>query len=143
MTERADTANTKASVGDAAAVVPALLAGAAGVAAWLAVAFTSLRAEAFDDRTYFVAALPLLALVSAAIGYAFPRRAWLWGVCAMAGQATALVATAVLGGDGGASLLVVGLLFLALLALPMALAAAFGGRVRRRVDAHGRAPEGR
>jgi hypothetical protein len=104
-----------------------LAAALAGASLWLALAAMGGRAEAWDSPLYFPIGLPLAVVTAALLGAVAPRRAWRWGGWLMAGQGTALLFTA-----GPGSLLPLGAVLFALLALPCMLGAVVGAWLRRR-----------
>jgi len=105
----------------------ALIAALAGAGLWLALAAVGGRVEAWDSPLYFPVGLPLAVVAAAVLGALAPRRAWRWGGWLMAGQGTALLVSA-----GPGSLLPLGLVLFALLALPCMAGALVGAWLRRR-----------
>jgi hypothetical protein len=105
-----------------------LIAALAGAGIWIALAAVSGRAEAWDSPLYFPVGLPLAIAVAALLGAVAPGRAWRWGAWVMGGQAAALLLTV-----GPGSLLPLGLVLFAVLALPCMLGALAGAWLRRRL----------
>ena len=105
-----------------------LIAALAGAGLWLALAALGGRAEAWDSPLYFPVGLPLAILVAALLGALAPVRAWRWGGWLMGGQGAALLLTV-----GPGSLLPLGLVLFAVLALPCMLGALAGAWLRRRL----------
>src|SRR5262245_6593568 len=66
-------------------VITFCLAAVVGVLAIVAVSSIAPGGELFRFW-YWVVATPLLCLGAAALGYWFPKRAWLWGVAPLFGQ---------------------------------------------------------
>lgn len=107
---------------------PALIAAVvAGVLLWTLTTLVTGRREAWDASAYWTVTYPAGILVSAVLGYLAPVSAWRWGAALMLAQA---VTMAVLARDF--SLLPLGLILFAVLALPPMLAATFGARLARR-----------
>jgi peptidoglycan/LPS O-acetylase OafA/YrhL len=105
-----------------------LIAAGVGAALWLMLAAFGGRVEAWDSPLYFPVGMPLAILLAGMLGMMWPRRAWRWGGWLMGGQAAALLLSA-----GPGSLLPLGAILFAVLALPCMLAAAVGGWLRRRL----------
>jgi hypothetical protein len=51
-----------------------------GVLVWSFVSATSGRREAWDSGLYFSVGMPIVCVISAALGYFEPSRPWRWGV---------------------------------------------------------------
>lgn len=100
------------------------LAAAAGALTWIGICIADDRREAFDSPLYLTVGLPLLAVLCFVLGRARPGRTWRIAFACGGGQAlVAFVA------NPGANLLPLGLIAFALLSLPLAAAAALGGRL--------------
>ena len=84
--------------------------------------------EAWDSMTYWTVGYPLILAGCFFLGWAAPKRAWLWGLLVLWSQ----FLTMALRKGEGASFLVVGLLFMGALSLPTILASLFGGMLGRR-----------
>jgi hypothetical protein len=104
-------------------------AAATGILTWLGVSYTSLEAEAFDDRTYFTIALPIVAIVCAYLGFAVPVQPWRYGLVAIGMHGLALLLLSATGPE--LSMLPVGLAILGVIAIPMCLAGMAGARAHR------------
>lgn len=91
----------------------------------------TLRREAWDVDLYWMAGLPLCYLVAGMLGYVRPHRVWRWPAAMMATQGVCML----LFSGSGLSLLPLGLILLAVLALPGILAAWLGRCARRFKDA--------
>jgi hypothetical protein len=105
----------------------ALIAAFAGAALWVLFAALGGYAEAWDSPLFFPMAMPLAVATAALLGALAPHRAWRWGGWLMAGQAVALLVSV-----GPGSLLPLGLVLFAVLALPCMAASLFGAWLRRR-----------
>ena len=101
----------------------AALAMAAWVLPWLLLG----RREAWDHSSYFMVSIPLMSAAAAYAGYRAKTRPWRWPLTLIAAQAAVAL---VLSGFG--NLLPLGLIVLAVLALPMMIAAAAGAWLGRR-----------
>jgi hypothetical protein len=91
----------------------------------------TLRREAWDTELYWLIGLPLCYLVAGALGWLGPERIWRWPLVMMGTQALAML---LLSGSG-LSLLPLGLILFAILALPGILTAWIGRCMRRFKDA--------
>lgn len=87
----------------------------------------ALRREAWDVELYWLVGLPLCYLVAGMLGYVRPYRVWRWPAAMMATQGLCMLLFA----SSGLSLLPLGLILLAVLALPGILAAWIGRCARR------------
>lgn len=58
-----------------------------GALTWLAVSAFGGRREAWDSPLYFMMAMPLVAMIVAAVSYHVPSRPWRWAMLPFAGQA--------------------------------------------------------
>jgi predicted cobalt transporter CbtA len=104
-----------------------LVAVIGGAALWLATAALSGRREAWDSSLYWSVAYPLAIASAGALGYLAPERPWRWGATLMLTQAVIL---AVMASSFG--LLPLGLILFGVLAVPPAVLAAVGARIRHR-----------
>ena len=79
-------------------VAAAALCAATGFLVWAVLSFASghtvddrfVVREAWDSGPYWVAGLPLVALIAAVAGFMVPRRVWRWPAWAALGQALAM-----------------------------------------------------
>jgi hypothetical protein len=107
---------------------PAYLAAAVGGALlWLAAALAGGKTEAWDSSLYWVVAYPAAIVLAAVLGYWAPHRAWRWGLTIMLVQAVVLTLSA-----ADFTLLPLGLILFAILALPPIGAAGLAARISRR-----------
>ncbi|QDU83700.1 hypothetical protein Pla163_08010 [Planctomycetes bacterium Pla163] len=104
-------------------------AAATGILTWLGVSYTSLEAEAFDDRTYFTIALPIVAIVCAYLGFSVPVKPWRYGLVAIGMHGLALLYLSSVGPE--LSMAPVGLAILGVISIPMCLAGMVGARAYR------------
>ena len=109
-------------------LVAYFIAAAAGAGCWLYITITNGRAEAWDTGTYFVVFLPAIILVTALLGFFFPRRVWRWPATAFGSQALVLFLSNPTGG-----LLPLGLIVFSFLAIPSFVAAWCGKLVGTRL----------
>jgi peptidoglycan/LPS O-acetylase OafA/YrhL len=108
--------------------VPFAIALCAGAAVWILASIVGGRREAWDSDAYWTVGYPLALLVSGALGYRFPERAWRWALAVFAGQFVAMV---VRNGEIG-GLAPLGLALFAIFALPAVAVAMVASRMRRR-----------
>lgn len=114
--------------------LPAILAFLAGAANWQYTReFTGGR-EPWDVPLYWQTSYPTLLLAAFLLGLAWRDRPWRWAVLLMAGQATWALIVAI-AQDGAPSLLPLGLVVFAILALPCVIAAYAGKWVGEKVIA--------
>ena len=99
-------------------LVAYLIAATAGAGGWLYITITTGRNEAWDTGSYFAIFLPAIILVSALLGFFFPRRVWRWPATAFGSQALVLFVSNPTGG-----LLPLGLLVFGFLSIPSFVAA--------------------
>ena len=99
-------------------LVAYLIAATAGAGGWLYISITTGRSEAWDTGSYFTLLLPEIMLVTALLGFFFPRRVWRWPATAFASQALVLFLSNPTGG-----LLPLGLIVFAVLSIPSFVAA--------------------
>jgi hypothetical protein len=55
------------------------LALVTGILVWAVVSNASGRREAWDSQWYFLISIPVICVVSAALGFVEPSRPWRWG----------------------------------------------------------------
>lgn len=103
---------------------PVLVASVAGATLWLATAAFSGKREAWDAAAYWLLAYPVALLVCAYLGYAYPKRSWRWALVLFEAQ---LIAMCIRNGEFG-SLLPLGVVLFAILALPGIFAARLAAR---------------
>ncbi|MFN3625061.1 MAG: hypothetical protein ACK4TP_13490 [Hyphomicrobium sp.] len=113
-------------------VVAIAIAVVSGVLSWDLVRLLGEHREAWDDPLYWMIGLPLMVAAAFMLGMGFPARPWRWGLVIVAAQAVwaAFLAFAT---EGAPSLLPLGLLTFALLAVPCVLAAYGGQWLRHRL----------
>jgi hypothetical protein len=99
---------------------------AAGMLSWIVLARLGHRSEAWDAPLYFQLGIPVLALLSALLGYLEPMRAWRFGLAPYAGQGLVMFAL----NPGGN--LPLGLITLGILSLPGIAAATLGAWLSKR-----------
>ena len=109
--------------------LPYALAAAAGAAVWLGVMAATGRREAWDSGLYWSLGMPLMFLVSGALGYFFPERTWRWALAGFGGQAAAAFVR-----NPSGNLLPLGLILFLVLSLPCMAGARIGAALRRRLD---------
>jgi hypothetical protein len=107
---------------------PFVIAAGLGVCLWLAVSFVSGKREAWDSGLYWSVAYPAAMIACAWLGYRFPAGAWRWPLTLFETQ---LLPMAVLSGEVG-SLWILGVILLAVFALPGVLAAYLAAKFRMR-----------
>lgn len=108
-----------------------LIAIACGIAVWVLVSAGSGRREAWDAPGYFSVGIPLICVVSLALGYAAPKRSWRWGITPIAAQFVWTLLT-----QGFGNLFPLGVLMFAVLALPPILTARLGAFLATRTRKH-------
>jgi hypothetical protein len=107
--------------------LPYVVSLLAGLAICLAVAKLGGRREPWDSSLYFVAGIPLMCVVSFALAYAYPVRAWRWVVSMAIGQSIALLM-----GGGSLSLWPLAIVAMTVLSLPQLAAAIVASNVAQR-----------
>jgi hypothetical protein len=101
-----------------------------GVAVWVLPWLLLSRREAWDHWSYFLVSIPLMTIVAAYAGYRARAHAWRWPLTLIFAQfAVALL----LGGFG--NLFPLGIVVLAVLGVPMMIAASVGAWFGRRREA--------
>ena len=84
-----------------------------GLLLWTMAAALGKRAEPWDAPDYWTLTYPAAIALSGALGFAFPERAWRWPLALMFMQLPVMIA-----GGSDFSLLPMGLILMAVLALP-------------------------
>jgi hypothetical protein len=116
--------------GEWAGFAVAFLAGAAG---WLVLAAGRNSGEGWDNPLYFSVFLPALIALAFLCGFLLPARPWRWTATMFGAQA--LVAFAA---NPSASLLPLGLIVFAVIAVPCLIAGHGGSRLRKALGARQR-----
>lgn len=106
----------------------ALMSAVVGLAYWAVVSGMLGGGEPWDAAAYWTLAYPGALLLSAVLGFAMPTRAWIWGVIVVFAQVPVVVAV-----SGAGPLLLAGVLYAAVLAIPAALVSGIAGWIRRRM----------
>ncbi|QNR98820.1 hypothetical protein ICJ04_08060 [Stenotrophomonas sp. 169] len=99
-----------------------------GVVFWVLVAWRTPAGEPWDAPTYWTVVYPIALVIAAVLGACFPRRAWLWGLLLMVLQVPVVVVA-----SGFGPLLLAGLVYTLVLAVPALAIAAAAGALRRRL----------
>jgi len=105
-----------------------IIALAGGAFLYLAIAWISGQAEAWDSPLYWKLGYPLSLLLAGALGFACPVRPWRWGLAVLLVQPVVMALTS----GSGFGLLPLGLFLFGVLALPAVAVAGFGARLRVR-----------
>jgi hypothetical protein len=92
-----------------------------GILVWVLVSTISGRREAWDSQWYFLVGIPVICLVSAALGYVEASRSWRWGISPLIGQFFWMLLT-----QGPGSLLPLGLVVFGVLSVPSIITARVG-----------------
>ncbi|HET7084386.1 MAG TPA: hypothetical protein VFI23_06425 [Rhizomicrobium sp.] len=103
----------------------ATLAAIAGAVIWTATMIAAGRREPWDAGFYWTLSYPVAVLGSGLLGYLFPERPWRWAVILMLMQMMVMIAA---GSDF--SLLPLGLVMLAVLSVPPAIAGTLAAKLR-------------
>jgi hypothetical protein len=103
-----------------------VLSGVAGLALWAMTAVVTGKREPWDANTYWTVSYPLAIFGSAVLGFLFPQRAWRWAATLMLMQFVVMITM-----GSGLGLWPLGLIVLAVLATPAALAAVLAAKLRR------------
>lgn len=98
-----------------------------GLAYWGLASWRIGGGEPWDAGTYWTVWYPGALLLSLALGFALPARAWLWGLLVVLAQMPVVAVV-----TGVEPLILAGLLYALVLAVPAAAVAAFGGWLRGR-----------
>jgi len=104
-------------------------AAAVGLFVWFAISAATGRGEAWDHSAYWGLGFPVLMISCAILGWYFPEGAWRLGLTASIVQVIPLT---IAGGSLG--LLPFGIVVLAVIGLPLSLAAFLAARARVRRD---------
>lgn len=96
-----------------------------GLLLWTLTAVIGHRREPWDAAAYWTIAYPLAILFSAMLGAFYPLKPWRWAATIIFSQLVVMIA-----GGSDFSLLPLGLVLLALLALPAIAAASFAAWLR-------------
>ena len=107
-----------------------LLSFAIGAALWTTVAVAAGQREPWDSALYWSAAYPLALLAAAVMGALFPRRPWRWALALSFAQLPVMLV-----GGSDLGLLPLGVIAMAVLALPPVAAAKLGAWLRAWVTA--------
>ena len=99
---------------------------ASGAVLWSAIAMFGERREPWDAASFWTVGYPLSLMLVAAIGELYPRRTWRWAAGVTFAQIPVMIAR---GADF--TLLPLGMIMLAVLALPAVLTARAGAWLRR------------
>ena len=105
--------------------LPSVLALVAGAANWQYTSEVAQGREPWDKLLYWQVSYPTLLLAAFLLGMAWRERPWRWALLLMAGQAIWALLVAV-AQDGVPTLLPLGLVMFAILAVPCVLAAYAG-----------------
>lgn len=97
--------------------------GAAAV--WFGCSFVTGEREAWDATLFWTVGYPLQCVVAGVAGWLAPRKPWRWGMLAMNTNLLVLLLTV-----GPSPFLVIGIVFLAWLAMPATGVAYLGARLR-------------
>lgn len=97
------------------------LAIVAGAVVWVIVSEASGRREAWDSQWYFLISVPVVCVVSAALGFVEPSRPWRWGVAPLVGQFPWMLFT-----QGPGNLLPLGVVMFGVLSVPSVITAQIG-----------------
>jgi hypothetical protein len=111
--------------------MPYALSLAFSSALWVATALLSGRREPWDWSGYWTVSYPIAIAMAGVLGFAFPDRPWRWALAVMLTQAIVMIA-----GGSGLGLLPLGLVLLAVLALPAIGLAQLAARLRRGNGGH-------
>ena len=103
-----------------------VLSAMAGLALWAVTAEVTGKREPWDTGIYWTVSYPLAVIGSALLGFLFPQRPWRWAAMVMLMQFVVMIAM-----GSGLGLWPLGLIVLAVLAAPAALAAVLAAKLRR------------
>ena len=98
-----------------------------GLVLWSLAALVTDKKEPWDSESYWTLYYPLSLILSIGLGFAFPERVWRWALTLQLMQIVIMLFT-----TDSYTLLPLGLIFLAVLALPGILCASLGAVLRRR-----------
>lgn len=99
-----------------------------GIVFWVLVAWRTPGGEPWDAPAFWTVVFPIALGIAAALGACFPRHAWLWGLLFMALQVPVAAMA-----SGFGPMLLAGLVYAAVLAVPAVAIAAAVGALRRRL----------
>ena len=99
-----------------------------GAVLWLGTSIISGRGEAWDSPLYWYMAYPLAIALAGLLGYIAPQKPWRWALAIMLIQPVVMMMTA----SSSFSLLPLGLILFAVLALPAVVVARIGSYLRLR-----------
>ena len=105
--------------------LPYVLSACAGLVLWMSAAMVTGRHEPWDASSYWTVSYPLAILGAAILGFLFPEKPWRWAAVLMLMQFVVMIAM-----GSGLSLLPLGLVVLAVLGAPLALAGALAAKLR-------------
>ena len=94
---------------------------------WGLIAAATGRSEAWDTGLYFSAGIPAVCILSFALGFFRPQRAWRWGVAPFAGQFVWMLVA-----QGAGNLLPLGIIMFGVLSIPAIFTAQIGARIALR-----------
>lgn len=103
---------------------PIIIAAVAGVALWFTTSMLTGQREAWDSSLYWSVTYPAALVTCAVLGYAYPRRSWLWALVLFASQFVAMLIQARELGN----LWPLGLAMIAIMSLPGVWAARIAAR---------------
>lgn len=89
------------------------IAAVLGLVLWTATAMLGKRIEPWDSPAYWTLAYPAAVVLCGLLGFVFPERPWRWALTLMSMQLFVMLA-----GGSGFSLLPMGVIVMAVLALP-------------------------
>lgn len=104
------------------------LIGGAGL--WLLTSIISGRSEAWDSPLYWNVAYPLAIVLAGVLGYVAPEKPWRWALAVMLIQPVVMLFTT----SSSFSLLPLGLIMFAILAIPAVVVASIGRYFRMRAE---------
>jgi hypothetical protein len=105
--------------------LPCILSALSGLGLWALTAAATGKHEPWDASSYWIVSYPLAIIGSAILGFFFPQKPWRWAASLMLMQLVVMIAT---GSD--LSLLPLGLVMLAVLSVPPALAGMLAAKLR-------------
>jgi hypothetical protein len=103
-----------------------ILSAVTGLLLWTATAAMTGKREPWDASSYWTVSYPLAVTGAAVLGFLFPEKSWRWAAILMLMQLVVMVA---MGSD--LSLLPLGLVALAVLGAPLALAGVLAAKLRQ------------
>ena len=105
-------------------VLPYILSALSGLGLWALTAVATGKHEPWDASSYWTVSYPLAIIGSAILGFFFPQKPWRWAVSLM------LMQLVVIATGSDLSLLPLGLVMLAVLSVPPALAGVLAAALR-------------